>query len=81
MKKQSIQKKKRDVEEAYALLQDIAKSSAQFNNEAGRLTRAIESEIKAAEQTFDAVDKKLRSDDRKFVAEMDSIALDFLGEE
>lgn len=81
MKKQSIQKKKGDIEEAYAFLQDVEKSRVRFDDASGRLTRAIESDLKAAEQAFDIVGKKLRLDDQKFVADMDSIAIDFLREE
>lgn len=69
------------VEEAYRLLKDIEAGNKQFITETDARMKKIGTDLNNADREIGKIDKKLTSDDKKFVAQMDTIALDFLSED
>jgi len=81
MKKGPQKQKNMLVEEAYRLLKDIEAGNKQFVAETDARMKKIEADLDTADREIGKIDKKLTADDKKFVAQMDTIALDFLSED
>lgn len=69
------------VEEAYRLLKDIEAGNKRFIAETDARMKKIGADLTGADHEIGKIDRKLASDDKKFVAQMDTIALDFLSED
>ena len=81
MKKGPQKQKNTLVEEAYRLLKYIVAGNKQFVAETDARMKKIEADLDTADREIGKIDKKLTADDKKFVAQMDTIALDFLSED
>jgi len=81
MKKGPQKQKNTLVEEAYRLLKYIEAGNKQFVAETDARMKKIGRDLNDADREIDKIDKKLAADDKKFVAQMDTIALDFLSED
>ena len=81
MKKGPQKQKNTLVEEAYRLLKYIEAGNKQFVAETDARMKKIGRDLNDADREIGKIDKKLTADDKKFVAQMDTIALDFLSED
>ena len=63
------------------MLKYIEAGNKQFVAETDARMKKIGRDLNDADREIDKIDKKLAADDKKFVAQMDTIALDFLSED